>query len=316
MSSQMQVVLGAGPLGRSVMNELVRRGIPVRVVNRSGKLADAPAGVEVVAGDVNSADSVRAVTKGAGVVYQCAQPEYHEWPQKFPPMIQAILAGLAGGGARLVVADNLYMYGPVKGPIHEDLPFTATTRKGKARAQVNDLVLAAHRAGQVPVTIGRASDFFGPYVLDSLVGDRVVGPPLQGKAAQLTGNIDQPHTFTYIGDFGKALVVLGEHDEALGSSWNVPNDRPQLTQRQFAELIFAELGTPVKVSRMGKTMIRIGGLFIPAAREVVEMMYEFDEPFVVDSSRFEKAFGMQATPIQEAIRATVAWYKTHVPVKA
>jgi nucleoside-diphosphate-sugar epimerase len=316
MSSQMQVVLGAGPLGRSVMNELVRRGAPVRVVNRSGKMADAPAGVEVVAGDVNSADSVRAVTQGAAVVYQCAQPEYHEWPQKFPPMMQAILAGLTGGGARLVIADNLYMVGPVKGPIHEDLPFAATTRKGKARAQVDELALAAHRAGQVPVTIGRASDFFGPYVLESLVGDRVFGPALQGKAAQLTGNIDLPHTFTYIGDFGKALVVLGEHDEALGRTWNVPNDRPQTTQRQFAEMIFAELGTPAKISRMGKTMIRLGGIFIPAAREVVEMMYEFDEPFVVDSSRFERTFGMQATPLPEAIRATVAWYKTHLAAQA
>jgi hypothetical protein len=88
-------------------------------------------------------------------------------------------------------------------------------------------------------------------------------------------------------DFVKALVILGEREEALGRAWLVPNDRPQITQRQFAELVFAETGHPVKARGMGKTMMRIGGLFIPGARETVEMMYEFEKPFVVDSSQFE-----------------------------
>jgi nucleoside-diphosphate-sugar epimerase len=66
---------------------------------------------------------------------------------------------------------------------------------------------------------------------------------------------------------------------------------------------------------MGKTMMRIGGLFIPGARETVEMMYEFEKPFVVDSSQFERTFGVKATPIAEAIKATVAWYRAHPVTK-
>ena len=84
-----------------------------------------------------------------------------------------------------------------------------------------------------------------------------------------------------------------------------------LTQRQFAELVFAETGHPVKASGMGKTMLRIGGLFIPEARESIEMLYEFEKPFVVDSSQFERTFGVRATPLAEAIKATVAWYRAH-----
>ncbi len=146
-------------------------------------------------------------------------------------------------------------------------------------------------------------------------GDRIFYPALAGKAASFTGKLDVPHTATYIEDFGRVLVVLGEREEALGRAWHVPNDRPQITQRQFAELVFAEIGQPAKVNAMVKTMLRIGGLFIPEARETVEMFYEFDKPFVVDSSQFEQAFGVKATPIAEAVKATVAWYRAHPQAK-
>ena len=134
---------------------------------------------------------------------------------------------------------------------------------------------------------------------------------LQGKAASLLGNIDVPHTHTYLPDFGKALVILGERSEADGQAWHVPNDSPRVTQSEMVKMIAAEMGIEPKMSTMGKTMVWIGGLFIPVAKESVEMMYEFDQPFIVDSSKFEKTFGMKATPIKEAIKQTVAWYKSH-----
>ena len=59
-------------------------------------------------------------------------------------------------------------------------------------------------------------------------------------------------------------------------------------------------------------MMRLAGLFVPEARASVEMMYEFTEPFVVDSARFEKAFQLKPTPIQEGIRRTLEWYRTHL----
>ncbi len=310
--SNLHVVFGAGPLGRSVVNELVRRGETVRVVSRSGQMVEAPQSVELRSGDLYNAAVVRDLTQGAAVAYQCAQPHYHEWAQKFPPLQAAIIEGLAGSGTKLVIGENLYMYGDTGGrPLAEDLPYAATTRKGKTRAAMAEAALAAHKAGKVQVTMGRGSDFFGPWALGSALGERVFYPALAGKAASFTGKLDLPHTATYIEDFGRALVILGDRDEALGRAWHVPNHRPQITQRQFAELIFAELGQPVKASGMGKTMLRIGGLFIPEARETVEMFYEFDKPFVVDSSQFERTFGVYATPIEEAIKATVAWYRAY-----
>lgn len=314
--SELHVVLGAGPVGRSVIEELMRRGKRIRVVSRSGKMAEAPAAegasVELVAGDLYDVPTVRRLTEGAAVVYQCSQPLYWEWSQKFPPLQATIIEGLAGSATRLVVVENCYMYGDTDGKrLTEDLPYAAQTRKGRVRAAMSEAALAAHRDGKVAVALGRASDFFGPWALDSAFGDRAFYPALAGKAASFAGALDLPHTATYVADFGRTLVILGEREEALGRAWHVPSDCPEITQRQFAELIFRETGHPTKVSAMGKTMMAMAGLFIPGARESVEMMYEFDKPFVVDASSFERGFGMRPTPIAEAVKATVEWYRTH-----
>ncbi|MBI5347826.1 MAG: NAD-dependent epimerase/dehydratase family protein [Chloroflexi bacterium] len=314
MSNELHIVFGAGPLGRSVVNELAKQGKRTRVITRSGKMPDAPDTVEVISGDAYDSNNVRELTKEASVVYQCAQPGYTQWVEKFPPLQKAIIEGVAANRAKLIIGENLYMYGDTDGaPLIETLPYAAHTRKGKVRAQMAEAALAAHQSGKVRVAIARGSDFFGRYATGSAFGERLFYPAIAGKAASLTGNADLPHTATFIDDFGKALVILGERDEALGQAWHVPNNQPQITQRQFANLVFEELKLAPKVSSMSRLMIMIGGLFIPDAREVVEMMYEFEKPFVVDSSTFEKAFGMKPTPIREAIRQTVAWYKANPP---
>lgn len=307
------VVLGTGAIGRAVMNELVTRGESVCMVNRSGKMDEAPAGVEVLAADLYDSAKVKEVTRGAKAVYQVSQPRYFEWTTKFMPLQNAIIDGMAGSGAKLVLVENLYMYGETEGkPMTEDTPHNAHTRKGKARSALSHAAFEAHRTGKVQVTAGRGSDFFGPWgLMTSAMGARTFYPMIAGKGAGLVGNVDVPHTHTYIPDFGKALVILGEREEANGQAWHVPNDNPRVTQREMAQMIADELGVPLKFSAMGKTMMMIGGLFIPEAKESVEMMYEFEKPFIVDSSRFEKTFGMKATPMKDAIKETVAWYKKH-----
>lgn len=311
-ASDIHVVFGTGPLGLAAAGELSRRGLRTRLVNRSGKRpSDCPTGAEVVSGNASDPAFCASVCQGAGVVYMCAQPPYHRWPEEFPQMLAAVMSGAESAGAKFVMGDNLYPYGKVEGPIHEGLPFSAGTRKGRTRAEMDRAILEAHLSGRLRAVIARGSDFFGPGVLESSLGERAILPAIQGKTASMVGNLDMPHTFTYIEDFGKALVILGENDSALGQSWHVPN-APALTQRQILTLFFDELGLPPRMSGMGRLMMSLGGLFVPGARETVEMMYEFEKPFVVDSSKFEKAFGVQATPLREAVKATLSWYKKHI----
>ncbi|HEX5808873.1 MAG TPA: NAD-dependent epimerase/dehydratase family protein [Anaerolineales bacterium] len=306
------VVLGTGALGRAVAEELIKRGESVRLVNRSGTMAEMLMGAEVIASDLYDPARVREVTRDAKVVYQASQPHYHEWVEKFPPLQTAIIEGLAGSNARLVIVENVYMYGDTRGkPMSEEMPYRAHTRKGRVRAEISNAAFAAHKAGRVRVTAARGGNFFGPWGTDSTMGARAFYPLLRGKPAQLIGRTDLPHTHTYVKDFGTALVTLGENEKADGQAWHVPNDRPCMTQNELVRMFAEEAGIDLKVKSMGKAMMALGGLFIPEARETVEMMYEFNKPFVIDSSKFEKTFGMKATPVHEAIRETVRWFREH-----
>ena len=311
------VVLGTGAIGRAVAQELVRRGEAVRMVNRSGQMEETPAGVEVVASDLYNPENVRDVTRGAKVVYQASQPHYNEWPEKFPPLQKSILDGLTGSGAKLVLIENIYMYGAMNGrEFSEDTLHRAHTRKGRVRGEISNTAFAAHNDGRVRVSAARGGNFFGPWGTDSTMGARAFYPLLHGKPAQLIGRTDLPHTHTYVKDFGRALVILGEREEADGHAWHVPNDQPKMTQGELVRMFAEEAGLEPKMSSMGKLMMSIGGLFIPEAKETVEMMYEFENPFVIDSGKFEQTFGMRATPIREAIQETVAWYRSHPEKKS
>ncbi len=310
--TELHTVLGTGPLAIATAEALIRRGRTVRMVNRSGQ---APfAGIEILRADLYDTEQVRMAASGAVAVYQCAQPAYHEWTTRFEPLQRTIIDGVALAGAKLIVAENLYMYGQVDGPIHEGLPYTAHTRKGRVRARMAEQVAEAHHSGRLRTASARGSDFFGPGVRESTLGARVFLPALTGKPAQAVGRLDMPHSYTSIGDFGETLAMLGEREEALGQAWHVPTAPPR-TQRELIELIYAELELPARMSGMGRGMMALGGLFIPGARETIEMLYEFERPFVLDSTRFENAFGLRPTPLPEAIRQTLAWYRTQYTVQ-
>jgi nucleoside-diphosphate-sugar epimerase len=201
------VVFGTGAVGMAVMEALLQRGEPVRMVNRSGR-ADVPDSVQILGGDATDADFARRAAAGAAVVYQALNPEYSKWPALFPALQAGVLTGAEAVGAKLVVMENVYGYGRAAGrPFTEDRPLVAHTRKGQVRARMSETLLLAHRQGRVRVTIGRASDYFGPRGgQQSNLGDRVFMPALAGAKAQVLGDPDMPHSYTYIPDIGSALV--------------------------------------------------------------------------------------------------------------
>jgi len=310
MSQEYHVVFGSGPVGLAVVESLLAKGKHIRLINRSGQ-ADVHPSVEMMAGDATDPNFTRQAASDAAVVYNCTNAPYTDWPEIFPRLQSGVLEGAAAAGAKLVVMENLYMFGPTSGKaLTEDLPYAATTRKGRTRARMTEQLFEAHQQGKVQMTIGRASDFFGPRVMQSAAGERLFRPALTGKPVQVMGNPDMPHTYTYIEDIGRALVVLGEQDPALGEAWNLPNPRT-VTTRQFIRMVADEAGSSAKIQAVPKAVIRVMGLFNKLIRELDEMTYEFEEPFVVNSEKFESAFGMPATPLAEAIHQTAAWYLAH-----
>ena len=300
-------MLGAGPLGLAVTRHLASRGDRVRAVVRSER-ADLPEGVEVIGADLAVEADAKRACEGATVVYHCVNPPYAKWADLHPPLMNAIIEGAAAAGARLVYGDNLYAYGPVDGPLTEDLPYLARGPNGRVRAQIAETLLRAHVTGRIRATIGRGSDFFGPHAHQSSVGDRIFARATTGNAAQVLGDPDLPHTVTYIEDFGRALVTLGERDEALGEVWHVPNAEA-VTMRSFVQMVFESAGNPFHLRSAPRWGIALAALFDPTMRAVKEQLYQSERTWVVDSTKFERTFGWTATPLHDAVAATVAWFR-------
>jgi nucleoside-diphosphate-sugar epimerase len=278
------------------------------VVTRSGTAV--PGAASAVA-DISDPAQAAAAVAGAQVVFQCTSPAYHQWPAKFPALQASVVDAAAAAGALLVVAENLYGYGPGTGLLTEDRPLTATTRKGAVRARLWQDLAAAHQAGRLRVVAGRASDFYGPGVgAGSVVGDRFFGALLRGKPAEVLGDPDRLHTYTYIADFGEALVALSETGATWGRAWHVPS-APAVTTRSFAAQAtdlagVAVPGTGPRLRRLAPWQLRLVGLGVPAVREMPEMMYQFEQDWVVDYSAYAAAVGGRPTPMRTALAATVA----------
>ena len=305
------VIFGTGAIGLALLEALRRRGETARLVNRSGH-ARVPDDIEVIAGDARDPGFTTAAAEGAQVVYQTLNPPYAEWTEQFPLLQAAVLAAAEAGGARLVSMENVYMYGRPNGrPLTEDLPDDAHTKKGQLRGRMARDLLAAHETGRVQVAIGRASDYFGPRGgAQSNLGDRLFPAALAGRTAGVLGDPDQPHTYTYIPDIGEGLAVLGEHPDAPGQVWHLPNDPDTHTTRQLVDVVYRQAGQPHgRVRAMPPLLLRALGVVNPGVRELVEMQYLFAEPFIVDSSKIANKLGVEATPVEQALTATLREYR-------
>ncbi|TCO50211.1 nucleoside-diphosphate-sugar epimerase [Kribbella antiqua] len=305
------VIFGTGAIGLAAFEALRRRGETVRLVNRSGH-APVPDGVEVFGGDALDPTFTAAVAEGARVIYQTLNPPYPEWSEQFPVLQAGVLAAAEATGARLVSMENVYMYGrPAGRPFTEDRPYDAHTKKGQLRGRMARELLAAHVAGRVQVAIGRASDYFGPRGgAQSNLGDRVFSAALAGKTATVLGDPDQPHTYTFIPDIGEALAVLGEHPDAPGQVWHLPNDPDTRSTRQLVDIVYQHAGQPrAKLRAMPPLMLRALGLINPTVRELGEIQYLFEEPFIVDSSKIANKLGVQPTPVDVALKQTLTTYR-------
>jgi len=306
---QLHVVFGTGQVGGALSAHLAGLGIAVRAVSRHRP--PAVAGVDWWPADAADPEAAADAAKGASVIYQCLNAPYTQWPERFPPLQRGVLAAAERNGALLVSLENLYGYGPTGGrPMTEDLPLAATGVKGRARAAMTGELLAAADAGRVRIAIGRASDFFGPGVTQgSTLGERVFGNALAGRRADLIGNPGLRHTYSYVPDIAAGLATLGTDARAVGQVWHLPGPATGTTLA-LLDLVAGQVGHPVGVRSLPKLALRALGLVNPTLRELAETYYQFDQPFVLDTSKYQAAFGTAGTQLADAIAATLAWYRT------
>ena len=301
------VVVGAGAVGTATALLLADRGDEVTVVSRSGRGPTAPA-VTCVAADASDADLLTALTTDAVALYSCAAPTFHRWTVEWPPLATALQTAAERTGAVLAIACNLYGYGPVDQPMTEDLPLAATGPKGRLRARIWENALNAHRAGRLRATEVRSSDYLGAWS-HSQLGDRVVPRLLAGRTVQVLGSADQPHSWTFVDDVARLLVRVAEDERAHGRAWHVPSEPPRTQRQAVADLCRVAGVPPVEVTVLHRPLVRAAGVVSPTIREVGEVLYQFERPFVLDSSAAQRTFGLRPTPWERALETVVRQYR-------
>ncbi len=306
-SRPLHVILGAGQIAQLLADRLLARGVRVRLVRRSnaGPHRD---GLEWAFGDLRDRSFAEAATRGASVVYQCSAPPYEKWLDELEPVWRGGLHGATRAGAKYVILDNMYMYGRVsRETVDENTPVNPVSRKGELRARVAAEAMAAHQRGDVRVAIGRASDFVGPGVTVAVVfhGD-FYQRTLAGLPAQVPGDPDQLHSYSFSHEVADGLLTLGLHEEALGKIWHLPVLPPESTRSLVARMQRA-LGMTPAIDAVPDAVLAQLGLTNPVVREIVEMTYLYHAPFVVDDRRFRSAFTASTVSIETAVALSAEW---------
>lgn len=306
--SEIHVVIGAGATGAATALRLAALGHRVKVVTRSGS-GPAHSAIELIAADAADPSTLTMHTRGATSIYNCANPPYNKWTSDWPPLSASMLRAAEANNAVLVTLSNLYTYGETN-PMRATDALAPPSIKGRVRADMWHEALEAHTAGRVRATEARASDFIGPGTgSNGHMGDRVIPRVIAGKSVSLLGRVDMPHSWTAISDVASTLVAIGSDERAWGRPWHVPTAAP-LTQTELVHLMCDLAGVePVKVKTMPSLILMLGALAMPVVREIKDVLYQFEQPFVIDSAETTNTFGLTATPIRDTLAAAIESYR-------
>lgn len=301
------VVAGAGPVGTTVARQLVAAGHRVRVLTRSGRGPDHPS-IERVVTDISRVDDLTAQLDGSAAIFSCIHASRYAaatWRAELPAIDAAVLEAAGRVGAVAVFPESLYGFGPVDGPMTERTPLAATTGKPGIRVDL----LRARAASPTRTISVAASDFYGPEVITSHAGERLVPRILAGRSIQVLGSPDQPHSFTYVPDLAAAMIAAASRPGPADEFLLAPT-APAVTQRELVGLFAAAAGVESpRVGRIPVGLLRALGVVQEASRELAELGYQFTAPFVLDSRSSELILGLTPTPLVDGTRATVRWWR-------
>ncbi len=298
------VIVGAGVTGSATARLLAGTGEQVRLVSRSGG-GPVHERIERIAADAADAARLGELAAGAATVFNCAMPPYDRWAAEFPPLSAAVLTAAEHAGADYVLLGNDYGYGPAHSPFTEDLPMRPSSVKGTVRAQMWQDALAAHRAGRVRTTEVRATDYIGTGAASPFTF-MVAGPVLSGAPGAYPGDLDAPHSWTYAGDVAQTLAAAARRDQSWGRAWHVPSTSTA-SARQLAARLAALAGAPSPdLRRMTAGELEEMGRDNPVMLEFLEILYLYEKPAVLDSTRTAQVLQVTATPIDQVLQEIVA----------
>ena len=302
------LVIGAGPVGATIALQLAARGDRVRLLTRSGS-GPVHASIERLRGDASDPDTVAQAASGARAVFDCMHGSAYAaatWRAELPRAEKVVLEAAGRAGAVVVFPESLYAYGHITGTMTEQTPRDADFGKPAIRVEL----LRARDASPTPTVSVAASDFYGPLVRNAHAGERMVPTVLAGRTMRVLGDPNAPHSWTYVPDLGAAMIKAAE-DETLWNTFLHAPTAPAVSQRALMQTYAEVAGVPApRVGSIPTWTLKAIGAVHPGTRELAEMVYQFDRPFVMDSSASEARLGLSPTPLETGAKATVDWWRT------
>ncbi|MDR7076048.1 nucleoside-diphosphate-sugar epimerase [Neobacillus niacini] len=333
MNKNVISIMGTGPLGlwtaAALESELKSSDFHIRMGNRRGQApAWVPENVRTAMKngclswheiDALNAESIRNFADGSSVLIHTVVPQYHEWVEQLPIIQQHVNDAALATKARLICADNLYVYAPpVSGPLTEDSERNPPSEKGQVRLDLHIMLRKARVEHGLVWSTLQASQYFGPGATrQSVFGDRFIDPLLQGKTVQFLGNPTLRHSWAYAPDIGRAMALLAmtPHSKLLNRSWIIPHVS-HLPSQDLAQLFIAELNCQGIISTrkpqtgvITPSMLRQLGSDNPVLKAREEILYQFLMDFEASGDQFIAATGFVPTPLEQAIAKTIAYWK-------
>lgn len=303
----MQTILGSGgAIGIPLAKELKKFTNDIRLVSRNPKKVNDTD--QLYPADVTDLKQIDGAIAGTEVVYVVIGFEYKlsVWQHTWPRFMEQVINSCKKHQAKLVFFDNIYMYDQSAVPfMTENSPINAPSKKGMVRQQIHEMIMNEVGKNGLTALIARAADFYGPDNKSSALSLMVLDNFLKGKKAQAFGDVDKIHMYTYTPDAAKATALLGNTPDAYNQVWHLPTSKEKLTNRQWIQLIADELHVKSRIQFVPVWMIKLLGLFIPVMKEFPEMIYQYEQDYIFDSSKFEQRFGMNAISPGEGIRLLV-----------
>ncbi len=300
----MQTILGSGgAIGTPLAKELKKYTNQIRLVSRNPKKVNDSD--ELFPADLTDLSQIDKAIAGSEVLYITIGFEYklRVWQKSWPPFMEAVILACKKHNTKLVFFDNVYLYSKAAVPhMTEESAILPPSKKGEVRMQVCQMIMNEVEKHNLRALIARSADFYGPDNKSSALSIIVAENLLKGKKAQVFGDVNKIHTYTYTPDAAKATAILGNTKDAFNQVWHVPTTKEKLTTLQWIELIAKELNVEAKIQKIAPWMIHLLGIFIPVMREFPEMLYQYDQDYIFDSSKFENRFGILATAPKEGVK--------------
>ncbi|RIN29961.1 NAD-dependent epimerase/dehydratase family protein [Staphylococcus succinus] len=299
----MQTILGSnGQIGQEIAKEIYNKYTKnIRLVSRNPqKIHDTD---ELVPADLMKYNETYKAIEGSNIVYFAVglPADSEMWEHRFPTIMANIIKACQETNSKLAFFDNTYMYEKNSNIQVEYSPFIPVGRKSQVRSDMADMLLEAMKDQTIDAVIGRAPEFYGPDLTQSITNTMVFNRVKNGKRAIVPLSDSVLRTLIWTPDASRALVLLGNTPDVYGETWHLPTDS-SITYRTLIDKVEKIIGKKVSYTVIPMWVFKVGSLFNKQVKELMELLPRYKSDNIFNSNKFKEHFpDFEITTFEEGI---------------